>query len=393
MRILHVVPSYIPAYRYGGPIKSVHGLCKGLAGLNHDVHVFTTNVDGPDDSDVPLGVPVNIDGVKVWYFPSKLLRRLYWSPAMAHALNIHVIEFDIVHLHSIYLWPTWAAARAARREHIPYLISPRGMLVKDFVKRKSRLIKTAWLALIEQKNIEHAAGLHVTSGREAIEAKKFDFTFPPFYAVPNGFDDEPDQLTTQVSPNIAELLVKPNVLLFLGRINWEKGLDRLIPAMQQVPTAHLVLAGNDEENYLPKLEALAEDCRVRDRITFVGPVLGADKAALLQLADIFVLPSYSENFGNVVLEAMAVGCPVVVTPEVGAAEILQKYGAGIVLDGEPFTLGNGLRALMENPEERAKLGQQGRSAVKEHFSWNAVAQQMVSVYSDVLHESNSTRNT
>ena len=90
MRILHVVPSYIPAYRYGGPNKSVHGLCKGLADLGHDVHVFTTNVDGPGDSDVPLGVPVEIDGVKVWYFTSKRLRRLYWSPEMARELEIQV---------------------------------------------------------------------------------------------------------------------------------------------------------------------------------------------------------------------------------------------------------------------------------------------------------------
>ena len=77
MRILHVVPTYIPAYRYGGPIYSVHGLCKVLAAHGHDIHVFTTNVDGPNDSDVPLGTPVDMDGVKVWYFPSKHLRRLY----------------------------------------------------------------------------------------------------------------------------------------------------------------------------------------------------------------------------------------------------------------------------------------------------------------------------
>ena len=110
MRILHVIPSYLPAVRYGGPIFAVHGLCRALAARGHHVEVFTTNVDGPNDSAVPIGVPVAVDGVHVRYFPSKRLRRLYWSPPMARALNTDVAGFTVVHLHSVFLWPTWAAA-------------------------------------------------------------------------------------------------------------------------------------------------------------------------------------------------------------------------------------------------------------------------------------------
>ncbi len=95
MRLLHVVPTYLPAVRYGGPIQSVHGLCAALAARGHDVHVFTTNVDGPGDSAVPLGRPVDMDGVNVWYFPSRWLRRLYWSPPMARALKRDVGTFDL----------------------------------------------------------------------------------------------------------------------------------------------------------------------------------------------------------------------------------------------------------------------------------------------------------
>src|SRR5512137_1024098 len=130
MRLLHVVPTYLPAVRYGGPIHSVHGLCAALAARGHDVQVFTTNVDGPGNSAVPLGRPVDVDGVKVWYFPSRRLRRLYWSPAMGRMLKQEVGSFDLVHLHSVFLWPTWAAARAARGSSVPYVLSPRGMLVK-----------------------------------------------------------------------------------------------------------------------------------------------------------------------------------------------------------------------------------------------------------------------
>ena len=125
MRLLHVVPTYLPAVRYGGPIRSVHALCRGLAGEGHDVHVFTTSVDGPSDSNVPLLEPVDLDGVKVTYFPSRNLRRLYWSPAMARALATTVSGFDLVHLHAIYLWPIWAGARAARRHQVPAALPPR----------------------------------------------------------------------------------------------------------------------------------------------------------------------------------------------------------------------------------------------------------------------------
>ena len=150
MRFLHVVPTYLPAVRYGGPIHSVHGLCAALAARGHDVHVFTTNVDGPRDSDVPLDRPVTMDGVNVRYFPSTRMRRLYWSPPMARALQAELSGFDVVHLHSVFLWPTWGAARSARRHAVPYVLSPRGMMVKDLIQRKSRWLKRAWIGLIER---------------------------------------------------------------------------------------------------------------------------------------------------------------------------------------------------------------------------------------------------
>jgi glycosyltransferase involved in cell wall biosynthesis len=185
-RILHVVPTYLPAVRYGGPIYSVHGLCKGLAAAGHCVHVFTTNVDGPDDSPVPLSVPQNLDGVWVTYFPSQNIRRLYWSPPMARALTQKIQDFDLVHLHSVFLWPTWAAARVARASGRPYVISPRGMLVKELVERKSRWLKSAWISLIERRNLESAAVIHVTSNIEARDLRAFRLRLPNIVIVPNG---------------------------------------------------------------------------------------------------------------------------------------------------------------------------------------------------------------
>ena len=170
MRLLHVAATYLPAVRYGGTIVSVHGLCKALAARGHDVHVFTTSVDGPADSAVVHQQPVDVDGVKVWYFQSPSLRRIYWSPTLGAALNAQVAKFDVVHTHAVFLWPLWAAARAARRANVPYVVSPRGMLERELVARRNPLLKALWLAAIERQNLEQAAAIHVTSEREADEA-------------------------------------------------------------------------------------------------------------------------------------------------------------------------------------------------------------------------------
>jgi len=384
MRLLHIVPSYLPATRYGGPIYSVHGLCKALAAAGHDVHVFTTNVDGDKDSAVPLERPVDVDGVNVWYFPSTHLRRLYYAPSMRRAMSNELKSFDLVHLHSIFLWPTWAAAREARRVGVPYVISPRGMLVRDLVRKKSRFIKSAWIKLIEKKNLEMAAAVHVTSEMEKQEASKFGFRFPPFVVIPNGIND--DLLNNQDPGNTeltSGLLKKGPYILFLGRINWKKGLDRLIPALQFVPDARLVVAGNDEEDYQAGLEGLAKKYGTTDRITFVGPVYGREKAALLKNAAVFILPSHSENFGNTVLEAMAMGCPVVVTPEVGLADTVQKTGAGLVIEGDPEKLGRGIRDLLDDAPLRQRMGRAGHEAVLTRFTGKAVADEMEQVYQGV----------
>jgi glycosyltransferase involved in cell wall biosynthesis len=387
MRILHVLPTYIPAYRYGGPIYSVHGLCRALAEIGHDVHVFTTNVNGDGDSSVPLGKPVNLDGVNIWYFPSKRLRRIYWSPPMKSAFAKQIPYFDMLHLHSVFLWPTWAAACISRKVGKPYIIAPRGMLEKELILRKNRFAKGLWIYFIEKKNLRHAAVIHVTSENEKREIERFGFYLPPSFIVPNGIDLEETRLSiNNVSRFIAELISKKPYLLFLGRINWKKGLDRLIPALSYVPHIPLIIAGNDEENYRPAIEALAVSHGVSDRIIFTGPVHGDDKSALLQNASVLVLPSYSENFGNVVLEAMAVGCPVVVTPEVGLSDTVLDSGAGIVVQGEPDQLGNGIKNLLSNPDLIRRMGENGLKVVKERFTWAVVAGQMERVYQSILDE-------
>lgn len=383
MRILHVVPSYLPAVRYGGPIHSVHGLCKALAARGHDIEVFTTNVDGPTNSAVPLGVPVDLDGVKVWYFPVPALRRLFWSPAMGQALRRRMSDFDLVHTHSVFLWPTWAAARIARRANVPYVMAPRGMLVRELIRRKGRWLKRAWIALVERDNIARAALIHFTSRIEQAEAAAMGLPIPASRIIPNGVDLPSSDGEYRENPRNAIAAGEKPFLLFLGRISWKKGLDRLIAALPEIPDCRLVIAGNDEERLQPKLEVLAAKAEVRERIAFVGPVHGADKAALLSRALALVLPSYSENFGNVVIEAMAAGCPVVVTPEVGAADAVRESGAGAVLEGDPKSLGAGINHLISDAAALECMGQRGREFARRLYTWQAISLQVEDTYRNI----------
>jgi glycosyltransferase involved in cell wall biosynthesis len=379
MKLLHVSASYLPAVRYGGTIVSVHGLCRALAQRGHDVEVFTTSVNGPDDSPVPHGSPVDVDGVKVSYFRSPSARRIYWSPDLGAALRRRIREFSIVHTHAIYLWPLWAAARRACAASVPYVVSPRGMLEKDLIESKSVLWKAALIGFVEKQTLERAAAIHVTSAREADEARAFGFDLPPRCESPTGVDEA---AAAGVVAAEIETIGRDPYALFLGRINWKKGLDRLLRALTHAPNVRMVLAGNDDEDYRRVLEPLAASQGVADRVVFAGAVSGADKAFLLRHARFLVLPSYSENFGNVVLEAMAAGRAVLVTPEVGVARLVSDSGAGLVADGDPVSLGAALARMAADTRAAEAMGERGR-AVAARYTWSAVASRMELLYERV----------
>jgi glycosyltransferase involved in cell wall biosynthesis len=295
---------------------------------------------------------------------------------MRNALLTSVHRYDVVHVHSVFLYPTFAAARVAHYSRVPYVISPRGMLVPELIEAKARWTKMAWLRLIERRNFSGAAAIHFTTEREGIDALRTKMPIPASFIVPNG-------IALSGAPALSPAR-DDNTILFLGRISWKKAIDRLIAAMPHVDErARLLVAGNDDENLTPRLHELAERLGVANRVEFLGPVNGDAKEALLSSAAIFALASMSENFGNAVLEAMAAGTPVVVTAEVGLSDEVRRSHAGIVAPSQPIELANAINALLRNPEERRAMGESGQRAV-ERFRWPRIAAEMEAHYAGLL---------
>jgi glycosyltransferase involved in cell wall biosynthesis len=260
------------------------------------------------------------------------------------------------------------------------------MLVNGLIQRKSWLAKRAWIALFERENIDKAAAIHVTSEIESRELRELGFRHSRIAVIPNGVDAPQNDLSYNSRGSALNSSQLRPVVLFLGRVNWKKGLDRLIPALAHIPEADLVIAGNDEENYQSTLTKLAKRLGVMDRVRFLGPVNVVEKWDLLRKAQVLVLPSYSENFGNVVLEAMSVGCPVVVTPEVGLAQVVKEANAGLVIEGVPEKLAVGINGLLHEPDNRRRMGEAGRRIAQEEFAWDAIAKRIERLYEACIYE-------
>jgi glycosyltransferase involved in cell wall biosynthesis len=255
-------------------------------------------------------------------------------------------------------------------------------LMQEAIRRRHRWLKTSWINLIERRSLKHAALVQITATLEGVELARQRLARPESLAlIFNGLDCPAHHLPLSQTP-YAQL--PPRYALFLSRINWKKGLDRLITAWQYVPSVPLVIAGNDEEGYRPKLEALTRSLGLEQRVLFVGPATDEHKWALYEQAQLFLLPSYSENFGVVVAEAMAMGCPVVVTPDVGIAEHVQSAGAGIVVGNEPAELGAAVNALLLDEPARREMGRRGRELVRAQFAWNMIAAQTEDFYGYIL---------
>jgi glycosyltransferase involved in cell wall biosynthesis len=393
MKILHVVPTYLPAYRYGGPIQSVHALNKYLVRAGAEVTVYTTAIDGPDNLNVPISSsgnlkPVDMDGVKVFYFKPGFFRSWFYSPAMRRVLKETVKDFDIVHITSVFLAASTLGARAAFAADKPYIISPRGSLMREPLHRKSSLKKSLYIYFLERDNLRKATGVHFTTGMEREEYEAAGLPLRRAITIPNGLDPEslPAGDPTEFRKRFG-IAADKKIILFLGRINWKKGLDTLIPAFAKVsrelPEAVLVLAGGDEEGYKSVVEKMAADNGVGNRIVFAGELNRKDASSAYRSASMFVLSSYAENFAITVAEAMYFGVPVVVTEGVGLASLVRQHEAGLVTRKDDVQFAAAMIELLRDPRAAGAMGERGK-ALAASFSYEKVAQDFLSAYKEII---------
>jgi glycosyltransferase involved in cell wall biosynthesis len=388
MKILHVIANLVP--RYGGPSQACWEMARAVAQLGHQVSIYTTNQDGPGELEVPLDRPVQRDGVEVRYFPIQAPRFWGTSLPLALALRRKVPASDLVHIHSLYLFHDLVAGHWCRRYAVPYLVRPHGTL-DPFMHRRHRGRKRLMERLFEHRNIRRAAALHFTTAEEEKLAAPFTFQTPGL-VVPLGINweefaelPEPGEFRRR-HPEIADKAI----ILFFGRINFKKGLDILARAFGAVARrredVHLVIAGPDNEGWEARVRAWLAEEGMGARTTFTGMLLGPEKLAVLRDASLFVLPSYSENFGLAVVEAMATGLPVIISDKVNIWREVQAAGAGRVIPADAPALADQLLDLLDNPGAATHMGQKGRSLVQERFQWPRIARSLVEAYERIIDE-------
>jgi glycosyltransferase involved in cell wall biosynthesis len=247
-------------------------------------------------------------------------------------------------------------------------------------------LKSAWIALIERKNLEDAAAVHVTSTVEREDIRAFGWPLHEIESIPNGLVVGAPADDGAVSEDVLAATVGRPYALFFGRLSWKKGLERLLRAFRFAASGRLVIAGTDDEGLSDALRSLAAELGVADRVQILPrTILGADKAHLYAQARAFVLLSDSENFGNTVLEAMDHGLPVVVTPGVGAAEVVAEGGGGLVVPaGDLRAAGEAISDLLADAPRASALGAAGRAHVRAHFGWDRIAERMEGLYGRLI---------
>jgi len=395
MKILHISSSYFPALQMGGPIKSVHELNKWLVKNGAEITVYTTNAGLKNNKEILLKKEIDLDGVKVFYFPYYSYIHWTFSPGLFWAIKKNIKNFDLIHITGIWNFPVSAAAFWARFYKKPYIISSRGSLMEEPLKIKSFLKKKIYLYLFSKRDIKGAVAVHFTTESEKEEYLKVGLPLKKLIVIPNSIETEESNIEMSDVQKFYfrkkfNIETDKKIVLFVGRLHQIKGLDTLIPAFAEVikkePKAVLVLAGPDENNYKKEIELKIENCKLKinKEVIFTGMILSNDKTAAYKESNVFVLPSYSENFGMAAAEAMSFGLPVIMTKGVGISDEIEKAVAGIVIEKNEKQLSEAILKILNNPDLAKKMGEQGRELVKNEFSSGKVAERFIKEYNKIL---------
>lgn len=363
LRILHTVPSLNA--EDGGPARSVPALAAAQAEAGADVVVWSQQP-----------ATIDLDGFRAARFVSSRLEELPaagWEP-------------DLMHDHGLWLPSNHVSARFGRHQRIPRVVSPRGML-EPWCLKHHRVRKTVAWRLYQQRDLKSSACLHATSVSEADQFRRLGF-LQPVITLPNGVTlPEIDEAETNETGAAANREV-----LFLSRLHTVKGLENLLAAWKscQQPGWTLSIVGSGEDSYRQSLIRHAADLGLQSSVSICGGNHSDEKWHLLKRADLVVLPSFSENFGIVVAEALGMGTPVITTTGTPWHQIPEKRCGWYV---EPTVDGliEALHSAMKcSRAELNAMGAKGRRWVRESCAWADIGRNMLSGYRWILGKSHAS---
>jgi glycosyltransferase involved in cell wall biosynthesis len=374
--------------RAGGIPSFVSESSAALAGVGVDSKILATNLgEAPTvrhprkitDAELPQDAPV----LDIELFDFKAPVGLAHSPDLARRVEEIVSEFDLVHIHSLWFHPQWAAQRAARKQGVPYVISPHGTLDR-YLRSHRRFSKGVMNVLWQNKMLENAAALHVATERERENISDIAPAVPRGIAPCGVWADrfaKPGDGATFREREFGG--ADEPIVMFLGRITFKKRLDILIEAFAEHARGGgagvLAIVGPDDETLVPGLEAQAAELGIGERVRFTGPLFDDDRADALAAATVWALSSETENFGIAVIEALACGIPVLVSDGVSVSDEIAAREAGVVVPLETAEFARALSQLLGDPALRGRLSENGLALAVE-YDWRAVAPKLKRVY-------------
>lgn len=374
MKILHIVPSYKPAYSYGGTIESIARLCEALVNAGQVVTVFTTTANGDEELDVQANREYLVDGVKVIYFERVFKDPFYISTALWKALSLDAENYDVVHIHSWWNILVMRAAHICKKKKIKFIISPHGMMSDYILQNSKKFLK--WGSFYAfGRSLLKASLFHATSHAEYEECKKLVPLWSGFM-IPNIVWLPP--LHISKTPN------KIFTIIFLSRIHPKKGIELLMEAISGM-NIELVLkiAGSGDDNYLQQLKLKATNLNISGMVEWLGWQDREQKFAALMQADLFVLTSYNENFGNVVVESLHAGTPVLISDKTGLSDFVTGNKLGWICRPTVKDIAVQLRDAINNKPMREEISKRAALIIRGYFSEERLVPEYLRQYQSV----------
>ena len=381
MKILHVVPSL--SLMSGGPSFTVPSLCSHLANLNLGVRILTVDTGSVDETYKPRQeLSSNTVSVKAVSCIGSTKYRMIWSPSFPLAMQNELLSFkpDLVHIHGIWRMENYVAARSAMHANIPIMYSLRGAAKRWAMEQKRLKKKIAW-KIYQERDLKYASVLHATAEREADDLRQLGLT-QPIALIPNGIERFMPGDVLEDNSQTARELRSNRTILFMSRVHPGKGVDMLIDAWSSVrrPGWRCHVVGPGDDAYKSEMKERAKARGVGDDFAFFDMAIGDEKWRRYREAEIFILPTSSENFGMVVAEALSAGVPVITTK--GAPwRALQEQRCGWWVSVETNAVATAMQEAMDlSDAERREMGERGRRFVEAHYAWSKVAEKMADVY-------------